>query len=119
MDDKRLKSFARKMFDKRDENFYDLYSKALAHFMFREVVEDIHAQGKITNAEMADLNREAANRAKFFLENIAEDPAMQKAFCMDAIMCNEWDDPVITEELEERLEMYKQSVKKVDEYLKG
>ncbi len=30
-------------------------AKALAHFLFREVVEDIHSEGKITDAEMKQL----------------------------------------------------------------
>ena len=42
-------------------------AKALASYMFRDLVDNIHSEGKITEAEMEQLNREACNRAALFL----------------------------------------------------
>ena len=117
MDEKRIIKYAKRLSERRDETYYNIYAKALAHFMFREIVEDIHAEGKITNAEMAELNKKAANRAKLFLENVAEDHNMQLAFCMEAVMCTNWDDPEITEECQQRLELYSEYTKRINDIL--
>lgn len=45
-------------------------AKALAHFLFREVVEDIHSEGKITDAEMMQLNKTVLNRAAYLTEYV-------------------------------------------------
>ena len=83
-------------------------AKALAHFMFREIVEDIHAQGKITDAEMKELNKEACNRAELLMEHILPVRDLRMAFNIESIFCNGWDDPEITEELKEREKIYRE-----------
>lgn len=55
-------------------------TKALASYMFRDLVEDIHTEGKITDAEMKQLNREACNRAALFWSHIMTNKDMRTAF---------------------------------------
>lgn len=62
-------------------------AKALAHFMFREIVEDIHAEEKITDEEMKDLNKAACNRAAFLIEHILLNEDLRTAFRIEAINC--------------------------------
>ena len=56
----------------------DAFAKARAHYMFKEIVEDIHAEGKITDEEMEQLNREACNRAGLFGDYILKDENLEK-----------------------------------------
>ena len=87
----------------------DEYSlaKALAHFMFREIVEDIHAENRITDEEMEQLSRDACNRASLFVNHIMNDPDMRLAFSTESMFAREWDPPIMTDELNMRLELYK------------
>ena len=81
--------------------------KALAHFIFREIVEDIHADNRITDAEMEQLNREACNRAGLFVSYIMNDPDMRNAFTIESMMSRDWDPPIMTENLSVRLQLFK------------
>ena len=51
-----MDSFTKQMIDKVMEDEHSA-AKALAYFMFREIVEDIHAEGKITDEEMKELEK--------------------------------------------------------------
>ena len=50
-----------------------LLSKALAHYMFREIIENAHSRYGISQEEMKEMNKIAANRARLFFEYILED----------------------------------------------
>ena len=80
----------------------DVYPKALANFMFREIIEDAHAKYNISNEDMKAMNKEAVNRAMLFL-TIKSDPEMYRAFAIEALGCNEWDESEMTEELYYRI----------------
>lgn len=80
-------------------------AKAIAHFMFREIVEDIHADGKITDDEMMSLNKEACNRADFLVKVLSDKDTML-AFEIESAMCTGWEPPTMTDDLKERLKMY-------------
>jgi hypothetical protein len=80
----------------------DVYPKALANFMFREIIEDAHAKYNISNEDMKAMNKEAVNRAMLFL-TIKSDPEMYRAFAIEALGCNEWDESEMTEELYDRM----------------
>jgi hypothetical protein len=41
-------------------------AKALAYFVFREVIEDMHSNYTISQEEMAAMNKKAVNRAAAF-----------------------------------------------------
>ena len=81
---------------------------ALAHFMFREIVEDIHAEGKISDEEMKRLNKEACNRAGLLMEHILPNKDLRTAFKIEAINCIDWDPPETDNELEQRKKLYEE-----------
>ena len=87
-----------------------VYPKAIANFLFREVIEDVHSKYNISQEEMKEMCREIVNRAALFLE-IQKDPQLMKAFSIEAIYGIEWDKPQITEELGERMDFYKDIAK--------
>jgi len=80
----------------------DVYPKALANFMFREIIEDAHAKYNISQEDMKAMNKEAVNRAMLFL-TIRSDPDLYRAFAIEALGCNEWDESEMTEDLYDRM----------------
>lgn len=88
-------------------------AKAVAHFMFREIVEDIHAEGRISDAEMKELNKEACNRAAILIDYIFKDKYMATAFRIESCNCTGWDNPKMTADLKERLKLYKDLAKDI------
>lgn len=80
----------------------DTYAKALASYLFREVIEDAHAKYNISQSDMRDMCKTAVNRAALFLE-IREDPALYRAFAIHAIEGVEWDDAEETEDTKSEL----------------
>ena len=76
-------------------------AKALANFMFRQIVEDIHAEGKITNEEMKRLNKEAVNRAALLMDDIFQNRDTKMAFLIEAAGCGHWDPPESNEYLDD------------------
>lgn len=102
-----MDSFTKQMIDKVMEDEHSA-AKALAYFMFREIVEDIHAEGKITDEEMKGLNKAACNRGAFLLEHILPNEDLRTAFRIEAINCTGWDPPEIDEELERRKKFYEE-----------
>ena len=81
-------------------------AKALASYMFRDLVEDIHSEGKITDAEMEKLNREACNRAALFWNHIMTNKDMRTVFLIESLNVTGWDSPVMTDDMKKRLELY-------------
>lgn len=75
-----------------------VYPKALANFMFREIIEDAHCKYNISQEDMKAMCKQAVNRAAAFL-TVISNPDMYKAFSMNAIVCSKWDDPEMTEDL--------------------
>ena len=87
-----------------------VYPKAIANFLFREVIEDVHSKYNISQEEMKEMCREVVDRAALFLE-IQKAPQLLKAFSIEAIYGIEWDEPHVTEEFKERMEFYKDLAK--------
>ena len=81
---------------------HDVYPKALASFMFREIIEDAHAKYNISQDDMKAMCKEAVNRAALFLA-IKDDPKLYRAFAIHAIQGVEWDESELTEELLDRM----------------
>lgn len=102
-----MDSFTKQMIDKVMEDEHSA-AKALAHFMFREIVEDIHTEGKITDEEMKELNKAACNRAALLMEHILPNEDLRTAFRIEAMNCTCWDPPEIDEELEQRKKFYEE-----------
>jgi len=82
----------------------DVYPKALASFMFREIIEDAHVKYDISQEDMKAMCKEAVNRAAAFLA-IKDSPQLYRAFAVHAIYGREWDESEMTEELRQHLGM--------------
>ncbi len=84
----------------------NVHSKALANFIFREVIEDAHSRYHIPQEEIKQMCKTAVNRAALFLQ-IVNDEKLLNAFSIEAFCCKKWDEPEMTEDLKARLEVYK------------
>jgi hypothetical protein len=89
--------------------------KALAYFLFRELVEDIHAAGHISQDEMKELNRRAVNRAKLFLDLMYDKRKLPFALLVIAqnTFTKDWDEPVETEEIAQNRAYYRLRADKI------
>ncbi len=94
-----------KMVAAKEPDITKAWQKALANFMFREIIEDAHVKYGISQEDMKEMNKKAANRAKAFLDVIVQNPKMFQAFASYAAFVMEWDAPEITEEEEDIIEM--------------
>lgn len=83
----------------------DVYPKALASFMFREIIEDAHAKYNISQEDMKAMCKEAVNRAAAYVYAIKDDPKLYKAFAVHAINGVEWDESETTGELLDHMAM--------------
>lgn len=79
-----------------------VYPKALANFLFREIIEDAHCKYNISQEDMKAMCKQAVNRAAVFLKAMSK-PDMYKAFSIYSIVGIKWDDPELTEDLVEEL----------------
>lgn len=78
-------------------------AKALAAFMFREVIEDAHVKYNISQEDMKSMCKDAVNRAAMFLK--IKDTNLYRAFTIHALGGFEWDDPEDTAFLKEEIEL--------------
>ena len=86
---------------KKASSIKDAYPKALADFMFRQVIEDAHSKYHISNEDIKEMCKDAVNRAAAFLE-IVNDPDMYRGFVMYAINGINWYNAEATEYLDEQ-----------------
>ena len=82
----------------------DAQAKALAAFLFRDVIEEAHTKYNISQEDMKEMCRDAVNRAAMFLK-IKDDHDLYRAFTIHAIEGTEWDNPEKTEFLKEELDL--------------
>ncbi|WP_292210433.1 hypothetical protein [Butyrivibrio sp.] len=87
-----------KMVTAKEQDLRKVWPKALANYMFREIIEDAHSKYGISQEDMKEMNKKAANRAKAFLDVIVQDPKMFQAFASYAAFVMEWDAAEITDE---------------------
>ena len=80
----------------------DAYPKALANYMFREIIEDAHAKYNISQDDMKTMCKAAVDRAAMFFKLIDE-PQLYKAFVIYAAVGEHWDDAEITDEILEQV----------------
>lgn len=78
------------------------YPKALANYLFREIIEDAHAKYNISQADMEEMCQTAVNRAALFLE-IRTEPELYDTFALYGIVGLEWGAPVATEDTKKTL----------------
>ena len=95
-----------KMMYERALQHNDVYSKALANFVFIQVIETAHVKYNISQENIKQMCKDAVNRAAIFLST-QEDEDLYKAFAIEAIHCIEWDDPEIPENLTGEIEMWR------------
>ena len=70
----------------------DIMAKAIANFVFREVIEDAHTKYNISQDDMRDMCKEAVNRSAV-LEQMFNDEELKKALVLYGYSTNEWDAP--------------------------
>jgi heat shock protein HspQ len=68
-------------------------SKALAYFVFREIIEDVHAEYNISQDEMKAMNRKAVNRAAAFLECFEDEERFASLVSLLSLETAGWDNP--------------------------
>lgn len=70
----------------------NIIPKAIANFLFREIIEDAHAKYKISQEDMMGMCKEAVNRAAV-LEKALADPVLKKALVLYGYSTEKWDEP--------------------------
>lgn len=68
----------------------DVYPKALANFIFREVIENAHTKYNISQEDMRAMCQDAVNRAALFLD--IQNTKMYEPFAMYALPALKWND---------------------------
>lgn len=68
-------------------------AKALAYFLFREVIEDVHSEYNISQDEMKAMNRKAVNRAAAFLECLEDEERFASLVLLLSFETTGWDNP--------------------------
>ena len=71
-------------------------AKAIAYFVFRELIEDVH--DRISDDEMAELNRRAVDRAYALVKSMKSKNLTTGILLNCAYGIREWDNPRDTEE---------------------
>ena len=73
----------------RDKN---IMSKALANYIFREVIEDAHVKYNISQEDMKAMCKSAVNRAEVILRAMPYEE-LQRAVVLLGYSTSEWDAP--------------------------
>jgi hypothetical protein len=82
------------------------------------VIEDCHADGKLSDAEMKGLNQEVANKIYTFLHYLFSDsPHDQAAFlsAMGMMYPSNWDQPKLDASFVESVKLLRKMTKSIDE----
>lgn len=69
-----------------------IMAKAIANFLFREIIEDVHAKYNISQDEIREMCKEAVDRAAV-LEQVLGDKKLKKALVLYGYSSLEWDAP--------------------------
>ena len=99
------------LYEKAITKAYDtkVASKALAYFVFREIIEDAHTKYKITQDEMMAMNKKAVNRAAAFLETMEEPELFASLVSLLTLETTGWDNPKKTVDTKRHLELAEES----------
>lgn len=71
----------------------DAQAKALANFLFREVIEAAHAKYDISQDDMKTMCKDAVDRAALFLS--IQNTPLQDPFAIYSVPALEWDGPTM------------------------
>ncbi len=101
-------------------SYSDVYPKALANFLFREIIEDAHAKYNIPDEEIKSMCKRAVDRAALYIELIeSRRTTAQMAFAIHAAGCAEWDDAERTEDIKRESDLLAECEKIIIETMKG
>ena len=78
----------------------DYQAKAVANYIFREIIEDAHAKYNISQDDMKNMCKQAVNRASLMLEFLSEPDLADTFLSLEACPCKEWDAPEVTDEIQ-------------------
>lgn len=70
----------------------DIMPKALANYMFREVIEEAHAKYNISQEDMKVMCKDAVNRAAVIMQAMPYEE-LQRAVVLFGYSTSEWDAP--------------------------
>ena len=80
----------------------DILAMALANFIYREVIEDVHSEYNISQAEMEKMNRKSVNRAKLFIDLLEDETKLETFSKLYSLpVFRKWDAPNRTTEIAE------------------
>ena len=88
----------------------DNQAKALAHFIFREVIEEAHSKYGISQDDIRAMCRQAVNNAAFFLEmewggghfkGTDTATALKRFYYLNGLYGVTWDEPEWTDDHEQ------------------
>lgn len=100
-------------------SYSDVYPKALANFLFREIIEDAHVKYSISDEDIKAMCKRAVNRAALYIELVeSRSTTAQMAFAVHASGCSEWDDAEQTEEIKNEKKFINECQKLIKENLK-
>lgn len=85
-----------------DKKKKELFAKALAYYLYREVVEDAHSDYNISQEDMFAMNTKSVNRAKLLVDILDDEKLLNAFIALYSLpVRNEWNDPTETEEVAE------------------
>jgi len=93
-------------------------AKSLAYFVFREVIEDVHAKYNISQEEMAAMNKKAVNRAAAFLDCMSDDERLAAMVSILSVETTGWDNPKATADTKGYLQLFDEGAESLRE-IKG
>ena len=87
-----------------------LEAKGLAYVLCRELIEDAHAEYKISDEEMKRINKRAVNRASLLMKLKEEYPKAYETYLAAnaALYCSDWDEPEEDEDVKQIIEALKE-----------
>ena len=99
-------------------SYSDVYPKALANFLFREIIEDAHVKYSISQEDIKAMCKRAVDRAALYIELVeSKSTTAQMAFAIHAAGCSEWDDAEQTEDIKREREFIKECQEIIKENL--
>lgn len=100
-------------------SYSDVYPKALANFLFREIIEDAHVKYNISDEDIKSMCKRTVDRAALYIELVeSRSTTAQMAFAVHAAGCSEWDDAEQTEDIKREKEFIKECQKIIKENIR-
>ena len=90
-----------------------IMAKAIANFLFREIIEDAHAKYNIPQDEIREMCKEAVDRAAV-LEQVLGDEKLKKTLVLYRYSSLEWDAPD-SDKVQAKLQDFAEMAKNIGE----